>query len=207
MYESESPSVMSNSLRPHGLYSPWNSPGQNIGVGSLSLLQGIFPTQGSNPGLQHRRQFFTSWVTREAQEYWNGWLTLLQWVFPAQELNQGLLHCTQFLYQLSYQGCPCYAMAEQKTNPSQTRGSQKASKRQWHSRWDPKDKLFVLFSIFSCNILLIQFYFRLVGSSLSWATAAKVLNPNHWTTRKFPYVILFLNAQVYWCQSQAWIHS
>ena len=33
------------------LYSPWNSPGQNTGVGSLSLLQGIFPTQGSNPGL------------------------------------------------------------------------------------------------------------------------------------------------------------
>ena len=37
-------------LRPHGLYSPWNSPGQTTGVGSLSLLQRIFPTQGSNPG-------------------------------------------------------------------------------------------------------------------------------------------------------------
>ena len=54
--ESESHSVMSDSLRPHGLYSPWNSPGQNTGVGSLSLLQGIFPTQGSNPGLLHGRQ-------------------------------------------------------------------------------------------------------------------------------------------------------
>ena len=53
--ESESHSVVSNSLRPHGLYSPWNSPGQKSGVGSLSLLQGIFPTQGSNPGLPHRR--------------------------------------------------------------------------------------------------------------------------------------------------------
>ena len=40
-------------LWPHGLHSPWNSPGQNTGVGSLSLLQGIFPTQGSNPGLLH----------------------------------------------------------------------------------------------------------------------------------------------------------
>ena len=49
--ESESPSVVSDSLRPHGLYSPWNSPGQNTGVGSRSLLQEIFPTQGSNPGL------------------------------------------------------------------------------------------------------------------------------------------------------------
>ena len=37
---------------PRGLYSPWNSLGQNTGIGSLSLLQGIFPTQGSNPGLQ-----------------------------------------------------------------------------------------------------------------------------------------------------------
>ena len=43
---------------PHGLYSPWNSPGQNTGVGSLSLLQGIFPTQGSKPGLWHCRQIF-----------------------------------------------------------------------------------------------------------------------------------------------------
>ena len=55
---SESCSVMPNSLGPHGLYSPWNSPGQNIGVGSLSLLQGIFPTQGSNPGFPHCRQTF-----------------------------------------------------------------------------------------------------------------------------------------------------
>ena len=44
---------MSDSLQPHGLYSPWNSLGQNTGEGSLSLLQGIFPTQGSNPGLPH----------------------------------------------------------------------------------------------------------------------------------------------------------
>ena len=46
---------VSVSLWLHGLCSPWNSPGQNMGVGSLSLLQGIFPTQGSNPGLSHCR--------------------------------------------------------------------------------------------------------------------------------------------------------
>ena len=34
-------------------HSPWNPPGQNTGVGSLSLLQGIFPPQRSNPGLPH----------------------------------------------------------------------------------------------------------------------------------------------------------
>ena len=59
---SESRSVVSNSLRPHGLYSPCNSPGQNIGVDSLSLLQGIFPTQVSHIS----GRFFTSWATREA---------------------------------------------------------------------------------------------------------------------------------------------
>jgi len=59
MYEllmCESYSVVSNSLQPHVLYSPLNSPSQNTAVGSLSLFQGIFPTQGSNPGLLYYRQ-------------------------------------------------------------------------------------------------------------------------------------------------------
>ena len=47
---------VSDSLQPHGLHSPWSSPGQNTGVGSFSLLQGIFPTQRLNPGLPHCRQ-------------------------------------------------------------------------------------------------------------------------------------------------------
>ena len=76
---SESHSVVSDS-GPHGLNSPWNSPGQNTGVGSPSLLQGIFPTQGWNLGLLHFRIFSTSWATREAQEYWSGWL---QHIFPS----------------------------------------------------------------------------------------------------------------------------
>ena len=42
---------------PMDCYSPWDSPDQNTGVGSLSLLQGIFPTQGLNPGLPHCRRF------------------------------------------------------------------------------------------------------------------------------------------------------
>ena len=56
IWVSESRSVVSDSLQPSGLYSPWNSPGQNTGVGSCSFLQGILPTQGSNPGLSHCRQ-------------------------------------------------------------------------------------------------------------------------------------------------------
>ena len=57
LYRKESHSVLSASLRSHGLSSPWNSPGQNTGVCSCSRLQGIFPTQGSNPGLPHFRLF------------------------------------------------------------------------------------------------------------------------------------------------------
>ena len=53
---SENHSVISDSLQPHVLYSPQNSPGQNTGADSHSLLQGIVPTQGSNPGLPHCRQ-------------------------------------------------------------------------------------------------------------------------------------------------------
>src|SRR5574337_2163005 len=52
---------MSDSLRCYGpkparLLCPWDSPGQNTGVGSISLLQGIFPTQGLNPGLPNCRR-------------------------------------------------------------------------------------------------------------------------------------------------------
>ena len=56
MHGSESRSVVFDSLRPHGLYSPWHSPGQKTGVGSLSFLHEIVPTQGSNQDLLHCRQ-------------------------------------------------------------------------------------------------------------------------------------------------------
>ena len=71
--ESERRSVISDSWRPHGLYSPWNSPGQNTGVGSLSLLQGIFPTQGLNPGLPHCR-----WILYQLSH--KGSPRILEWV-------------------------------------------------------------------------------------------------------------------------------
>ena len=54
--ESESHSVVSDSFRSYGLYSPWNSPSQNTGVGICSRLQGTFATQGSNPGLLNCRR-------------------------------------------------------------------------------------------------------------------------------------------------------
>ena len=103
--ESANQSVMSNSLWPHGLYSPWNSLGQNTGVSSLSFLQGIFPTQGSNsesPTLQ--ADPLPAEPQGKPKNTRVGNLSLLQWIFPTQELNQGLLHCRQIIYQLSYQG-------------------------------------------------------------------------------------------------------
>ena len=71
--ESEGHSVLSHSLWPHELYSPWKSPGQNTGVGILSLLQGIFPTQRSNPGLLHCWQILYQLSHKESPR-------LLEWV-------------------------------------------------------------------------------------------------------------------------------
>ena len=72
IYESESCSVVSDSVWPHGLYSPWNSPGLNTGVGSCSLLQRIFPFPDQTQISCIAGGFFTSWATRGAQEYWSG---------------------------------------------------------------------------------------------------------------------------------------
>ena len=92
---------------PNGLYSPWNSPGQNIGVGSLSLLQGFLP----NPGIKPRSPTLQA-GSLPAEPPWKpkntgvDSLSLLQQVFPTQESNQVLLHCRRILYQLSYEGSP-----------------------------------------------------------------------------------------------------
>ena len=94
--ESESGSVVSDSLQ---LYSPWNSPGQNTGVGSLSLLQGIFPTQGSNSSLLHCRRIVYQ-LSHKGSPRILEWVAypFLQRIFPTQELNQGLLHCRRIFF-------------------------------------------------------------------------------------------------------------
>ena len=91
LYACENCSVMSNSLQPHGLYSPWNSPGQNTGVGSLSLLQWIFPTQESTRGLLHCRQIFYQlcYPGEEGDDRgWDGWMaspTQWTWIWAISE--------------------------------------------------------------------------------------------------------------------------
>ena len=71
--ENESRSVLSDTLRPHGLHSPWNSPGQSTGVGTLSFSKGSSQPRDPAQVSSISGGFFTRWATREAQEYWSGW--------------------------------------------------------------------------------------------------------------------------------------
>ena len=103
-------------MRPHGLYSPRNSPGQNTGVGSLSFSRGSSPPRGPSPP---RGQIQVPWIkprspTLQADSVpaepqgkpkntGVGSLFPLQGIFQTQELKQGLLHCRQILDQLSHQ--------------------------------------------------------------------------------------------------------
>ena len=88
-------------------FSPWNSPYQNARVGILSLLHGIFPTLGSNPGLLHCRWIlYQLSYKRSPKTAGVGSLSLLQQIFPTQELNRGFLHYRWILYKLNYQGSP-----------------------------------------------------------------------------------------------------
>ena len=99
--ESESCWALSNSLQPHGLYTPWNSPSQITGVGSCSILQGIFPTLGSNPGFPTlQADSLPAEPPGKPKNTGVGSLSLLQRIFPSQELNWGFLHCRRILYQL-----------------------------------------------------------------------------------------------------------
>ena len=90
--KSESHSVVSKSLRLHGLSNPWNSPGQNTGMGRVSLLQGIFPIQGSNPGIPHCR-----WILYQLSHKWSP--RILKWVAypfssrPSQPRNRTGVSC------------------------------------------------------------------------------------------------------------------
>ena len=81
--ESESCSLVLDSLRPHGLWrSLWSSPGQNTGVGYHALLQGLFPTQGVNPGLPCCRCILyqlSHWGTKITMLY----ITTREFIHPA----------------------------------------------------------------------------------------------------------------------------
>ena len=95
--ESVSHSVASDSVTPWivapRLLCPWDSPGNNTGVGGHFLLQRIFLAQGSNRGLQHSGRLFTDWASREGElilntvgsstaRVWTAWVHLAMGLFP-----------------------------------------------------------------------------------------------------------------------------
>ena len=102
--ESESRSVVSDSLRPHGLYSSWNSLGQNTGVGGQNT--GVGSHSFSRGSSQSRVDSLPAESQGKPKNTGVDSLSLLQQTLLTQELNQGLLYCRQILYQLSYQGSP-----------------------------------------------------------------------------------------------------
>ena len=71
-HERENRSVMSDSLWLRGLYSPWNSPGQNTGWVVFPFSRGSSQPRNWTQVSHIAGRFFTSWATREAQEYWSG---------------------------------------------------------------------------------------------------------------------------------------
>ena len=102
MPQSESGSVESNSLQPHGLYNPWNSPGQNTRVGSLSLSPRHLPNSGIEPSSPSLGvDSLPAEPQGKPKNTGVGSLSLFQWIFLTQGSN-----CRWILYQLSYQGNP-----------------------------------------------------------------------------------------------------
>ena len=99
---------MSNSLRPHGLYSPWNSPGQNSGVGSLFLLQGIFPTQVLNPGLSHWASLVAQLV-KNLPEMQETPVQFLGWEDPLEK--EKATHCSILAWRIPWL---CKSMGSQR---------------------------------------------------------------------------------------------
>ena len=88
----------SDSLRPHELYTPWNSPGQNTEVGNRSLLQGILPTQGLNPSLLHCRWILYQLSHQESPFYYHTQIKLTPLYFTnslwiLQGFDQALICC------------------------------------------------------------------------------------------------------------------
>ena len=110
----ESCPVMSDSLQPHGLYNPWDSPGQNTGVGSCSLLQGSSQPRDWTQMSHTAGRFFTSWATREANgilhSHWKEWNKVIsrcvdeprvshtEW--SKSEREKQILHIIAFMWNL-----------------------------------------------------------------------------------------------------------
>ena len=117
---SESRSVVSSSLWPHGLYSPWNSLGQNTGVGNCSLIQGIFPTERLNPGLLNCR-----WILYQLSH--QGSPRILEW-------GRGILGSPRILDGVAYPFSSRSSWPSNQTRVSYTRGG-------FFTSWATREKI------------------------------------------------------------------
>ena len=108
---------MSDPLKSHVLYNPWNSPGQNTKVDSLFCLQGIFTTQGSNPGLPH-------YILYQLSHH--GSPQILEWVaYPfssrsSQPRNQTRVSCMAGIMlkgEVYYYSCCCFVESKSFATP------------------------------------------------------------------------------------------
>ena len=97
------PTLWPRELYPAKLLCPWDSPGKNTGVDCHSLLQRIFPTQGSNPGLLHGRQILYhlsyrghnfSWHNVESRTQRFKEVEMLEWIYHGNLHTQSLHHRT-----------------------------------------------------------------------------------------------------------------
>ena len=126
-------SVMSDSLQPHGLQParllcPLGFSSKVTGMGCHALLQGIFPTQGLNPGSPALQVDFLPYEPPgKSKNTGVSSLSLLQGIFPTQELKWGLLRYRWVLYQLSYQGNLFTTVSSLLANSLDCRW-----RRQWH---------------------------------------------------------------------------
>jgi len=221
--ESESRSVLSDSLPPHAQYSPWTSPGQNTGMGSHCLFQGIFPTQGSNIGLLHCRQILYQLSLQGSQ--------ILEWVaYPfsrrsSQPRNWTRVSCIagRFFTSWANKGNPrilewvAYPFSSGSSRPRNWTGVSCIAGG-FFTNWaiNEATNTCILYTIYKCTIVCSPYKYNMVYKwsevkSLSrtrlfattWIVACtKLLRPwdfqgkKYWSGLPFPSPIWYINAQL-----------
>ena len=173
-------------------YSPWNSPGQNTGVGKPFPSPGDLPNPGMEPGSPElQADAIPVEPHRKPKNTGVGSLSLLRGIFPTQESNRGLLHCRRILYQLSYQGSPhiCLLRCYQKRQYYKDRNFDFFQKGSFHERCKA-------FSVFAVELiktllkyLLLTFSFR----GAWWASVHRITKSQTWLGKWAHTQLLALN--------------
>ena len=163
---------MWNSLWPQGLYSPWNSPHQNTGVISLSLQQGIFPTQGSNTCLLNFRQVLYQLSHKGSPEYnyppnslLSNYLLLIYW-------NLSLLFTQYFIVLFSFVSLFLHKLSL----PMQRIKKLSLKDERWHNKMERLHFLSQNFLLIFINDLYEQSKSWIIKAEWSWTIIYKSNN-------------------------------